>query len=245
MDITALEPNEVHVWRLRLPEAGTPAADSLLSRLRPRLAADELTREAKFAIEPARVQYVIARVALRELLAGYCDTTAASIQFDKAERGKPSARDLPVRFNVSHSGRVALIAVSRDLEIGVDVEQVWQDDDPYRLADRYFSANELAALTGLPEAARTEAFFWIWTRKEAYIKARGDGLFLGLDSFDVTCGPHPSPQLLASRKHPDDVARFAMFNIDVDAEYPASLLAERREGRAPTLRIEELAPEEL
>ncbi len=250
MRIPELAPDEVHVWLLDLPEAATDEAHALLARLRSQLSVDERARADKFVIEPARVQFVVARCALRQLLAGYCAATPSEIGFDKGPRGKPSARGQSIRFNVSHSGQVALIAVSRNLELGVDVEQVWDRQDPYALADRYFSPTELSALDAVAVDQRSEAFFWIWTRKEAYIKARGDGLYLALDSFDVTCGRDPAPRLLASRSHPADVDRFSMFNIDVAAEYPASLLVESvlrtnpgaHPGKPPKLCVHKLAP---
>jgi len=247
-DVPALPPDQVHVWLLRLPEAGTGTCEAVLGRLLPKLSGEERARAAKFLVAPARVQFVVARAALRYLAGQYLNSDSNGLVFMQGERGKPAFRDHQLEFNVSHSGRVALIAFAKFGQVGVDVEQVWEREDPYALAERFFSAAEVAALSALPVDDRRRAFFWIWTRKEAYIKVRGDGLHLALNSFDVTCGPDPSPSLRASRQHPADVQRLCMFNIAVDDEYPASLIAARlldSEQNCPGLQTLELPLEFL
>jgi len=237
MTAAQLDPGHVHYQLIELPAAGSEDGASLLARLSPLLSSDERDRAAKFAIEQAHIQYVAARVTLRRALAGYLGIDPAAVRFAKAERGKPYLPDHAIRFNVSHSGQLALLAFSRDLELGVDVEQVWADDDPFALADRFFSPAEIAALSALPADQRRGGFFDLWTRKEAYIKARGDGLHLSLSSFDVTCGPGVPARLLASRNHPDDVAHFAMFNLAVPDGYRAAVVAERPGGAEPTVVV--------
>jgi 4'-phosphopantetheinyl transferase len=109
-------------------------------------------------------------------------------------RDFPSGSD--VRFNVSHSGGWALLAVTRGSEVGIDIERVDSRFAADQIPERFFSPGEVARLRGLPADQQTAAFFRCWTRKEAYIKARGLGLALPLDSFDVSLGPDDPPELL-------------------------------------------------
>jgi 4'-phosphopantetheinyl transferase len=223
-EVPGLEPGAVHVWRIHFPEPGDAAAE--LDSARALLDSEELARNDRFVVEPPRIQHALTRATLRRLAGAYLDRDPRSLRFAAAERGKPYLPGHPLRFNVSHSGRFAVLAFSRDRELGVDVEQVWERRWSEEIADRYFSANEIAALHALAPAARRAAFFWVWVRKEAYLKARGDGLYLELDSFDVTVGAHPAPQLLASRAHPGDAERWHLIDIPISGEYPAALLVD-------------------
>lgn len=225
-EIPTLPAGEVHVWRIAFPETGTTEASARLRAARDLLRPDELERADRFRVERAHIQFALTRAVLRTGLAGYLSRPTEQIALCADKRGKPRLSDNAMFFNVSHSGRVALLAFCRDRDLGIDVEQVWPERHSDEIAERYFSPAEMAIMRSLPPAQRKEAFFWVWVRKEAYLKARGDGLYLDLDSFDVTVGVDPAPRLLASRHHPDDVARWEMCDIHVTPEYPAALLVE-------------------
>ena len=124
------------------------------------------------------------------------------------------------------SGGVALVAVASDREIGVDVEAVRPERDPERIATRFFSVVEVAALLAEPPKERPAAFFRCWTRKEAYIKAVGDGLAIPLDSFDVAFDLKTPARLLANRLAPDEVERWSMAALDPGPGSAAAMVVE-------------------
>lgn len=128
---------------------------------------------------------------MREVLGRELRIKPAAVRFDYGPHGKPalaSDLDSELHFNVSHAQERALLAVARGLELGVDIEAVRETIDHTAIAKRFFSRAECDALLALPEAARADAFFTIWTRKEAYVKLLGGGLLIPLDGFDVSLG---------------------------------------------------------
>jgi 4'-phosphopantetheinyl transferase len=221
-----LPPDHVHVWRVRLDRP-----DSEIERLRATLAPDELARADRFSFLRGRSEYVIGRGAVRAILAGYLDTSPADILIRAMPQGKPclASPSSDLRFNLSHSGQLALVAVARGREVGVDVEEVDADSDLERrlaLARRFFSPAEVAALESLPAASQTGAFYACWTRKEAYLKARGGGLSLGLAAFDVSLRPGEPAALLATRDDPAQAARWSLHALDPGPGYAAALAVE-------------------
>jgi 4'-phosphopantetheinyl transferase len=221
----ALRADEVHVWRIVVGAgAGDAAAIETLSEA-------ERGRAARFHFADDRERYVASHVALRGILAAYLEAAPASLAFGEGPQGKPFV-DAPVhgralRFSLSHSGDVGLVAVSREREVGVDVERVRAREDLDGLAARYFSPRERAALAGIAERDRLRAFFEIWTLKEAYLKACGDGLLRELDAFDVSVG-EAQPRLLAVRDRPGDEGRWALARIAPGAGYAGALARARR-----------------
>ena len=136
-------------------------------------------------------------------------------------------RHSDVRFNVTHSGGIALLAFTRGREIGVDVEQVRHDFDPGAIARRYFSAHEQNQLADLPAEEKVDAFFRCWTRKEAYIKATGDGLSLPLSQFDVSLVPGETNALLATRPDESEAASWLLREVPAGPGYVAAALRAR------------------
>ena len=191
MKIAALDGGDIHVWRVRLdPE---PEVVEALERT---LSDDERGRANRFHFARDRRRFIVARGALRSLLARYIGGEPEDVRFAYGERGKPRMADAECpAFNVSHSGELALIAIAAAGAIGVDVEAVRDIEDRDAVAARFFSPREYACIRALPERVRTQSFFACWTRKEAFVKALGDGLSRPLDSFDVTCAPGDAPRL--------------------------------------------------
>jgi 4'-phosphopantetheinyl transferase len=161
-------------------------------------------------------------------LGRYLELPPERLFFSYSPYGKPTlaSLDTPLRFNVSHSGELLLIAVTLERALGVDVEQVRPDMSVIEIAERFFSENERRALAGVPQALQHDAFFDCWTRKEAYIKAKGDGLSLPLDQFDVAFGPGRMAQLLATRPDRTEAARWRLQDLDVADGYKAALAVE-------------------
>src|ERR1700732_2234518 len=197
--VPALSDNVVHVWRASL--AVDPSA---LRRLKSMLAQNELERAERFIFDPDRNHFIAARGILRDVLGRYLQCAPQTIDFVYGTRGKPAISSAgsrhPLCFNLSHSQGLAVIGIARERELGIDVEMIRPDFASEEIAERYFSANEIADLNKLPTEQRDNGFFLCWTRKEAYIKAKGDGLHLPLDSFDVSV----SPEMPATLSSADD-----------------------------------------
>lgn len=167
------------------------------------------------------------------MLPQYVKLRASQLQFAYSSKGKPSlaagSNPLDVRFNVSHSHNVALIAVTRNREIGVDVERVRDGVETQDLAERFFSPREIEVLKSLPVAAQKKAFFLCWTRKEAYLKATGDGLDVPLSEFEVAFRPDEPAALVRVEGHPEEPARWTMLDLSWDDDHAAAVVAEGRD----------------
>jgi 4'-phosphopantetheinyl transferase len=219
MQRLALEHDQVDVWlaRLDLP------ADSI-GRLRRALSADERARADRFYFPRDRDRFVAARGMLREILSYYLEEAPGALCFSYNAYGKPALVGAAgLCFNLSHSHDLAIYAVAHGREVGVDVEHVRAEFAGEGIAERFFSPGEIAALQTLPAEQRVEGFFNCWTRKEAYIKARGEGLSLALDSFDVALAPGVPAALLAVRGEPDEAERWTLCALDADPGYVAAL----------------------
>jgi 4'-phosphopantetheinyl transferase len=192
-----LAANEVHVWR-----ASLNCEPSVFSRLESSLSPDERARADHFVYNVDRSRFVMARGILRELLGRYLERPANTINFSYGSYGKPEISQpqspRPIRFNLSHSHGLALFAVALNRTVGIDLEMIRKESAGEDIAARHFSSREIEELGGLPVDQRVEGFFLCWTRKEAYLKATGDGLRISLDSFDVSLSPG-RPATLATK----------------------------------------------
>jgi len=195
---------------------------------------DERERAARYRFERDRARYIVARGTLRAILGRYLGVAPADVRFMYGPHGKPALaleHDTDLSFNLSHAGGAALYAVTRGRRVGVDLEQVLPDNTDLGVAARFFSPREVDMLRALPPQVRHEAFFRCWTRKEAYVKARGDGLSLDLTSFDVSLAPGEPPALLATRPDPREAARWSLHDVDAGPGYAAALAVEGRDVR--------------
>lgn len=180
-----LPDEEIHVWRISLnPVAETwPELWRILSPL-------EKERANKFYFARDRERFIVAHACMRKILGSYLGMPGESLVFYQTAYGKPFLEAAyPLEFNLAHSGEIALLAVTRDKRIGVDIEQIRPLDDYASIAQHTFSKKESTALLSLPEDLHLPAFFACWTRKEAFIKATGEGLSHPLDQFDVSVRP--------------------------------------------------------
>jgi 4'-phosphopantetheinyl transferase len=211
----SLAPAEIHIWRAPLD---LPAAT--LRHLRATLSADEQQRADRLLLAHVRDHFIAARGTLRALLARYLNTAPALLQFAYGERGKPSlAAPGDLRFNLSHSHGLALYAVARQHDLGIDLERIKPDIDYDGIARRYFAPAEYAALCALPPAEHLRAFFGCWVGKEAYLKAHGAGLWQSLDSFAVpllTGGPLPPTT--------PDAPHYSLYRLTAHPDYAAAVV---------------------
>jgi 4'-phosphopantetheinyl transferase len=230
-----LAADEVHVWLAKLDDY---AADGLKQLLRE----DELSRAARFHFDKNRNHYIVARAWLRKLLSAYLGVGAGELRFSYADKGKPSLDESQrgsLDFNLAHSQGMALYAFSRAREVGVDLEFIREDLADEKIAERFFSEREIDDLRNVPAELRKQAFFDCWTRKEAYIKARGEGLSMPLAEFDVSLAPGAVAALLRNHKEPDEVTRWSMQVVDVPEGYVAALVAEGQGWRLQKFDVEE------
>ncbi|MBV9859992.1 MAG: 4'-phosphopantetheinyl transferase superfamily protein [Alphaproteobacteria bacterium] len=213
-----LPPGEVQVWRVALA-----VSEPRCRQLSELLDGPERERAARYYFPRDRRRFTVARAGLRLLLGAYCGVAPALIRFSQNAYGKPALEgaDPPLDFNLSHSGEMALYAVARQAELGIDVEQHRPDIALLDLARRFFAPSEAAALVALPAPARAAAFYRCWTRKEALIKALGLGLAMPLDAFTVSLQPEAS--LLDLRGHPGAAAEWLLRNVPVPEGYTGAL----------------------
>jgi len=218
----ALLPDQVHVWRAVLDQ--TPAQ---LARLRESLSEDELERAGRFHFKRDRDHFIAARGGLRDILSRYLLVGTHRLSFRYSQYGKPELVDdlnhLDLRFNLTHSRGIALYALTMGREVGIDIEFIRADLADEEIARRFFSTQEVQALLSLPEEIRNQAFFTCWTRKEAYIKAIGEGLSMPLDRFDVSLIPSEPAHLLETRPDQSEAQQWTLFGLDPEEGYAASL----------------------
>lgn len=222
-----LQPGEIHVWTVRLDQPADRV--EVLGRS---LSPDEWTRANRFRFDRHRRQYVVGRGALRTLLAAYQGIQPEEVRFTYGPRGKPflaDSRDL--FFNLSNSDEMALVGFVLGREIGVDIEYLKPMPDCEQIAERFFSESERMVLRGIPAECKEETFFNCWTRKEAYLKAVGEGLAAPLDSFDVTLAPGEPPRMLTLRGDAAAASRWFFEHLRPAPDYVGAIALEReREG---------------
>ena len=223
--VPVLGEEDVHVWLASLDSNASHVA-----RLAKILAADESRRAERFRFEKDRHHFIVGRGLLRTILAGYLGDDPATLRFKYGPQGKPDLEGdrshQALRFNLSHSAGLALYAVTRDREVGVDIERLRPDMTEEKIAKRFFSTREVESLAEVPSTQRTQAFFNCWTRKEAFIKARGEGVSLPLDQFDVTLTPGEPAALLRTAYDPDDAARWSLHALSPSVGFAGAVAAE-------------------
>jgi len=215
---------DVHVWDARVSAFAEREND-----LRATLDDAELQHADRFRFARDRTQYVVAHGLVRRLLGRYLGRPASALRFIIGPYGQPALDEPAARpaleYNLSHSGDIVLIAVARGRAVGVDVER-WADDIVYdELAEYCFSPAERAELSAASHDDKAAAFFAGWTRKEAYIKATGVGVMLGLDYFDVSLAPGAAAALLADRRPSAFTERWMMRDIELEPRYSAAVVA--------------------
>jgi 4'-phosphopantetheinyl transferase len=223
--LPAPEERDVHVWH-----ALADPAILEISRLQQLLSEEENIRAARFRFEKNRNEFVVSRGMLRLLLGLYLGVSPRNVCFAYSLHGKPSMAvprgELALSFNLSHSDGIVVCAFTREQQVGVDVEKVRQDFNVGEVAERFFSVAERDALRSLRAHEQHEAFFRCWTRKEAYIKARGEGLSLPLHDFDVSLLPGELAALLNTRPDASEAARWSLHDLFVGPGYAAALVVE-------------------
>lgn len=207
---------------------GLDLPDEERAELSKLLKPEELERAARFHFARDRNRFLAARARLRILLGRYLGVAPSAVRFQYGSRGKPGLAghggNLP--FNLAHSGALALVGVTRDRNIGVDVEFLRPGPPREKIAERFFSVREVAALRSLPAAEQVRAFYNCWTRKEAFLKATGEGLPFGLDRFSVSLVPGEPAALLEVPFGQGEAARWSLRHLEPAPGYIGAVAVE-------------------
>ena len=222
--VTLLE-NDVHLWYSSLDLSA-----SSYEQLEATLDRDERRRAKRFCFELERARFVSGRGLLRRILGYHSGIKPSELRFDYSSRGKPSLTDTfrghKILFSLAHSDGNVIYAVALDREIGVDLERIVRIDELEQIANRFFSDQEKGALHALAGYAKREAFFEIWTAKEAYLKACGDGLAHPLDKIDVLLGPGRSTCKLRIKGDMRENSRWSLKLLRPASRFTAALVVE-------------------
>jgi len=200
---------EIHIWHqdLALSSAEEKEKTQLLSL-------DEKARASRFRFPIHRRRFIAARSFLREILGLYLNISPAEVHFSYNEHRKPAISHPTLHFNLAHSNDIAVVALTQQFDIGVDIEKL-QDDYKENLAKRFFNAKEYAALMNLPAQERISGFFRLWSRKEALIKAIGKGLNIPLSSFAVSLQDRETISF--------DNISWTLLSITIDPQYQSAV----------------------
>ena len=213
-----IESKEIHIYRHSI--------DSPVSKLlyfEKLLSEDELKRANRFKFEKHRNQFITGRGYLRIILGKYLNESPVGINFSYFDKGKPYIDGNPLKFNLAHSGGKAVYALTMNNEVGVDLEVIKEMPDAIDIAKRFFSESEVKDFSEVENDNIGKAFFNCWTRKEAFIKAIGDGLSYPLADFSVTLKPGEDPKFLYIKKNPEEINEWKLFDIKCDENFVSSL----------------------
>jgi 4'-phosphopantetheinyl transferase len=216
--------DETHVWMASLDQ---PA--DMIAKLAPLLSQDEYQRAMRYYRPADRDRFIVGRGILRKILSAYLALPPGQLRFTYNEYGKPTVsddqNDRGLNFNLSHSAELILYAVTKGRDVGIDIEHIREDFATIEIAEHFFSKDEVAALKSLPMNQRTIGFFNCWSRKEAFIKAKGMGVSYPLDRFTVSLTPGEPPALLKVADDEREVARWKMYELKPRAGYAAAMIA--------------------
>jgi 4'-phosphopantetheinyl transferase len=228
MDVPRLKKGQVAVWTAELDKVTETRSEELLRSL----SLDENQRALRFRFERDRNRFVVGRGVLREILGTYLQIDPEKVDFNYGPQGKPYLKEPSgyalglLYFNVSHSADQAIYALGLG-EVGVDLEVVRPIPEMQALIDQYFSVAERSAFGSVSPDQKLKAFYNCWTRKEAYVKACGDGFLISLDQFDVSIEPELPARLLRVQGTPGDELPWSLHSFDLSTEAVAALVCLR------------------
>lgn len=213
-----IDSNVIHVWKTRhIPDEGIEPYMSVLSQR-------ELERARKFRFDEHRNIFVKTRGLQKILIAKYLQKEPKEINIEFGSNGKPFYKNkAQLRFNASHAGELILLAFTLKNEVGIDVEKMKDHIDVVSIAKHFFSQNEIVKLISLAKPLRQEAFFTCWSRKEAFIKAIGDGLSFPLDQFEVSFTSDEPVSVLETKWDSAEKDAWTILNIPLEKDYKAAL----------------------
>lgn len=212
---------EVAIWHASLEQ---PAA--VLAELQTVLSEEERTRAGRFHFQKHQNAFIAGRGILRLLLSGQTGIHPKDLQFKYTQHGKPFLAGSDIHFNLSHSGGIVLYGLSPDRQVGIDIEQIRPLKELEQIAKNHFSPEEYHQLSSVREDDRLAAFFRCWTRKEAFIKAIGEGISFPLQEFTVSLKAGYPAKLMSVRGSVENTHRWSMHDVEVPEGYAAALVVE-------------------
>lgn len=216
--------DEAHVWRASLDQGA-----KVIANLAALLSQDEYRRALKYHRPIDRDRFIAGRGILRKIISAYLALSPGELQFTYNEYGKPAVsddqNDCALNFNLSHSAELALYAITRRRVVGIDIEYIREDFATLEIAEHFFSKDEVTALKSLPTDQRAMGFFNCWSRKEAFIKAKGMGASYPLDRFTVSLAPGSPPALLKVDDDEREARRWRVYELKPGTGYAAALIA--------------------
>ncbi len=215
----ALSGRDVHVWTLRIG-----VSDAVAARFEPFLTPDEKRRAERLRFCHLYRSFVTTRGFLRCLLGHYLGLHPANISFKYGLKGKPAvASSAGIEFNATHSSGLAVFVFTLDCQIGIDLEQIHPVTEMQHVADCFFCPEEAGEIRSLPPRERQRGFFSCWTRKEAYIKATGDGLSAPLNEFRVALQPNEPVRFIHLSHDTSDAAAWMLHDLGLAPGYAAAM----------------------
>lgn len=231
--------SEIHVWK-----ASLNVPDAQLEALARTLGSDEQERIARLRSQPDRLRATASRGLLRHILAGYVGTPPAELSFTYGPAGKPellgAADNLPLYFNTAHSGDLLLVAVGRARSLGIDVERVRPVPRLERVARRAFSETEMQRIEALPGESRDQAFITCWSRKEACVKAIGEGVWSAFSRFEVSVEPGEPARVMSVDGETAAADDWSLYHLEPAAGFVGALAVQGTGWRLRTGTLQSL-----
>jgi 4'-phosphopantetheinyl transferase len=218
--VRKIDKYSAHVWCADLNKSANEIIE-----LHAVLSEDEKQRAARFHFDKDRNHFVVARGILRQLLSRYIDVEPQKIIFSYSEHGKPFVdQQYNLQFNVSHSHGIALYAFTREPSVGIDIEYKDRQCDIDSIVERYFSSNEVHIIKNLTGTEKVQAFFNGWARKEAFLKALGQGLSYPLANVEVTLIPDKPARFVALHDEQLNINDWCLHALELVPNYAAALV---------------------
>lgn len=213
----SLAPNQIHLWRVFLNQP-----PEQIQQLSQTLSADENARSNRFHFQKDRNNFIVSRGTLRMILSRYLNLSPQNLKFTYSTQGKPALHtETEIFFNLSHSHQLALYAITLNREIGIDIEFIRPIAEAENIVKNYFSPKEITIFNTISPAHKPEAFFNAWTRKEAYLKATGQGLIQPLNTIEVSITPGEPAKLLSINGDTQKASQWTLTHLTPHPNYIA------------------------
>jgi 4'-phosphopantetheinyl transferase len=237
-------PDRIDLWLAFVDEA---IDDELLLQYRKLLAPDELLKHSRFHFESDRRLYLVTRALIRTTLSRYSTLKPQEWTFELNAFGRPEIANANgdargIAFNISHTAGAVLLAVTSNVQIGVDIESLAARQPSLNIADAFFAPEEVVALRAQPPAQQNQRFFEYWTLKESYIKARNKGLTIPLDQFSFDFPTDKTIRLALQAQLRDEPSHWRFWQFRLGAHYLAAICAERFDNVVPQLILTQIVP---
>lgn len=216
-NLREISDNEIHIYQTYLDKP-----PSEIDNFRKILSQDELQKADRYKFDSDRNNYITCRAILRNILSQYSDFSPDEIIFSYTDKGKPYLNGNEIKFNLAHTNSYAAYAIIKEKEVGIDLEYVRRIPDALKIASRYFSSAEINELKEISETELDRAFLNCWTRKEAFIKATGDGLSYPLADFSISLNSD-LPEILYIKGKLSEIKEWSLYNVKVESDYVSSL----------------------